>query len=165
MRDEDTTLAKPAHEELRDIHRRIDLLVEQIHALEVTVARGSRFPAWAGGLLVLAAVQIGGQVYLNAELRGDVSRAAEIAIDSSQRNQIVPVIEERVKNLEGRIVGNTSEGWHRKDHDLYAQMIDVKLGAIMQHIEHIEARNKVADGNWDKVRARGLLVEPTGGKQ
>ena len=77
----------------------------------------------------------------------------------------MPVLSEKVKNLEGRIVGKSGEGWHRSDHDLYAQMVDVKLGAIMQHIEHIEARNKVADGNWDKVRARGLLVEPTGGKQ
>ena len=48
---------------------------------------------------------------------------------------------------------------------ILTMMIDVKLGAIMQHIEHIEARNKIADENWNRVRAKGLLVEPTGAKQ
>ena len=51
----------------------------------------------------------------------------------------VAVIEERVKSLESRIVGIGPEGWHRSDHELYAQMMDERNSRIRSRLDIIEA--------------------------
>ena len=43
--------------------------------------------------------------------------------------------------------------------------MDKQIAVNTRELERIHERNKIADDNWNKVRARGLLVEPTGGKQ
>ena len=65
----------------------------------------------------------------------------------------VAVMEERLKALESRIVGIGPEGWHRKDHDLYARMQDerndrikLRLDLIEQKQEQLCARVKNCDG-------------------
>ena len=50
----------------------------------------------------------------------------------------VAVMDERIKSLESRIVGQGPEGWHRKDHDLYAQMMDERNGRIRSRLDAIE---------------------------
>ena len=49
------------------------------------------------------------------------------------------MIEERVKSLESRIVGIGPEGWHRSDHELYAQMMDERNSRIRSRLDIIEA--------------------------
>jgi predicted RNase H-like nuclease (RuvC/YqgF family) len=51
----------------------------------------------------------------------------------------VAVMDERIKSLESRIVGQGPEGWHRKDHDLYAQMMDERNARIRSRLDVIEA--------------------------
>jgi len=52
------------------------------------------------------------------------------------------VTEERIKALEGKIVGIGPEGWHRRDHDLYARMIDERNDRIKLRLETIEAKQE-----------------------
>ena len=121
------------------IHRRLDLLSEQlrhqeqilkqqsgniheldsrVQGIELEVAKGGRFPAWAGGLLVLAVVQIGGQIYLNGQISSDLSRlpameanckAMESAL-SAQRDQVTD-LSARMKSVEDRTTGGTHDRW------------------------------------------------------
>jgi hypothetical protein len=49
-------------------------------------------------------------------------------------------MDERIKALESRIVGQGPEGWHRKDHDLYAKMQDERNDRIKLRLEVIERR-------------------------
>ena len=51
----------------------------------------------------------------------------------------VAVMEERIKSLESRIVGVGPAGWHRSDHDLYAQMMDERNNRIRARLDVIEA--------------------------
>ena len=54
----------------------------------------------------------------------------------------LPLLEERIKGLEGRIVGQGPEGWHRRDHDLYAKMIDERNDRIRARLEAVEKRQE-----------------------
>lgn len=45
-----------------------------------------------------------------------------------------PILGEKIKNLENRIVGQGPEGWHRKDHDLYAQAIEERFKRIEERL-------------------------------
>jgi hypothetical protein len=48
-------------------------------------------------------------------------------------------MEERIKALESRIVGVGPAGWHRADHDLYAQIMDERNNRIKARLDVIEA--------------------------
>jgi hypothetical protein len=48
-------------------------------------------------------------------------------------------MEERIKALESRIVGVGPAGWHRADHDLYAQIMDERNNRIKARLDIIEA--------------------------
>jgi len=49
----------------------------------------------------------------------------------------VPVIHERLKNLEGKIVGRSETGWHRPDHELYAQAMDERFKRLESEIARL----------------------------
>jgi hypothetical protein len=51
-------------------------------------------------------------------------------------------MEERIKSLESRIVGVGPTGWHRADHDLYAQMIDERNNRIRSRLDLVEKRQE-----------------------
>ena len=63
---------------------------------------------------------------------------AKLAEHCEATSAKVAVMDERVKALEGRIVGQGPEGWHRKDHDLYAQMMDERNARIRSRLDTIE---------------------------
>ena len=64
---------------------------------------------------------------------------AKLAEHCEATSAKVAVMDERVKALEARIVGQGPEGWHRKDHDLYAQMMDERNARIRSRLDVIEA--------------------------
>jgi hypothetical protein len=172
-RDDDEVVMAERHNELRDIHHRIDSLkeenerqygslVEKLHALEVAVATGTRFPAaaWvAAAALFLSVIGTAFVTFSKLETAATSSAKAISLIEthmagSSARFQTIqeatvfmdrwsaglPLLEERVKVLEGRIVGQGPEGWHRKDHDLYAQMLDERFARVGGQLEVVEKR-------------------------
>ena len=54
----------------------------------------------------------------------------------------VAVMEERIKSLESRIVGVGPNGWHRSDHELYAEMMDERNSRIRSRLDIIEKRQE-----------------------
>jgi len=177
MRDEDADEASAAirHNELRDIHHRIDSLkeeserqyaslTEKLHALEVAVVRGNRFPAaaWVAAAGIFLTIIGTGFITFNKLETAATSSAKAISLieahmaGSSARFQTIqeatafmdtwstrlPLYEERIKSLEGRIVGQGPEGWHRKDHDLYAKMMDERCQRVVDRIDSIEKKQE-----------------------
>jgi hypothetical protein len=171
--EEDETGVAARHNELRDIHHRIDSLkeenerqynslTEKLHALEVAIATGNRFPAaaWvAAAALFLSVIGTAFVTFSKLETAATSSAKAISLIEahmagSSARfetiqeasafmanwNQRLPLLEERVKALEGRIVGQGPNGWHRTDHDLYARMIDERFARVGGQLEVVEKR-------------------------
>jgi len=149
MRDSDFEL-KTASEELRDIHHRIDVLkndsekqfntlVERLHSVEVTLARGTRFPAaaWVAAIgLAVTVIGTGSVLYSQLQITQQVSIEARNEIrnhirDMGPAENMVWKMDERLKateeTLRTRLVGNTAEGWHRRDHELYAEGIDQRF--------------------------------------
>ena len=175
MRDQDDDEAVMAarHNELRDIHHRIDALkeegerqydslTEKLHALEVAIATGSRFPATAWVAAVGILLTVLGTAFVTfskletAAVTGNkaISLIETHMAGSSARFQTIqeatsfmdrwggalPMLEEWVKVLEGRVVGQGPEGWHRRDHDLYARMIDERFSRAFGQLEVVEKR-------------------------
>jgi hypothetical protein len=54
----------------------------------------------------------------------------------------LPLLENRVKALEEKIVGQGPNGWHRQDHDLYAKMIDERNDRIRARLDAIEKKQE-----------------------
>ena len=77
------------------------------------------------------------QEFRPPRLEPAVSKLAENCEATTSR---VAVMDERIKALESRIVGQGPEGWHRKDHDLYAKMQDERNDRIKLRLEVIERR-------------------------
>jgi hypothetical protein len=175
VRDEDVdeTITAARHNELRDIHHRIDSLkeenerqytslAEKLHSLELAVARGARFPAgaWVAAIGILLTVIGSGFItyhkletaqangvkavaLIERHMEGSGERfaairdATEITTEWARR---LPSMEERLKALEGKVVGQGPEGWHRRDHDLYARMIDERNDRIRSRLDAIETK-------------------------
>ncbi len=139
-------------------------LTDKLHGLEVAVARGNRFPAaaWVAATgIFLTVVGTGAVTFSKLEAAAVTGNKAITLIEShmagsSARFETIqeasrfmadwggrlPLIEERVKSLEGRIVGQGPEGWHRKDHDLYAKMIDERNERIKLRLDTVEKRQE-----------------------
>ena len=79
------------------------------------------------------------QEFRPPRLEPAVAKLAENCEATSAR---VAVMDERVKALEGRIVGQGPEGWHRKDHDLYALMMDERNSRIRSRLDIIEKKQE-----------------------
>ena len=167
-RDEDVTLAKPAHEELAQVHKRIDALkeeveqqhftvVERLHSMELAIARGGRFPVAGWGAFATLLVAIGGavgmQVSANSELRTDIRHLSA----SSERALVL--IEDHI-----RTAGPFREGvrrWEEDVKDLQAKVNHLEQTAVVnvRRLDMIERRNEVADKNWDIVKSKGFMVQ------
>lgn len=175
MRDveQDEPSAAIRHNELRDIHHRIDSLkeenerqyghlIERLHAMEVAIAAGSRFPAtaWvAAAGIFLTVLGTGFMTFNKLETAATSSAKAISLIEThmagssarfaaiqeaeafmSEWNKKLPALAERVVSIEGKIVGQGPEGWHRRDHDLYAKMIDERNDRIRARLDAIELK-------------------------
>jgi hypothetical protein len=190
MRDDDPGEGKTIDAELRDIHHRIDTLkaegesnhktlLERLHAIEVRLAAGWRFPVagWGALVLVLGAV---GTTYLKVEVgntsalkalglieehlkaapahRYNVESMAKFADELRDR---IPALESSVSGIQAtirdRLVGNTSEGWHRRDHELYAEGINARMLALDQRLSVQENRSAQRDNWWQRVWESGVL--------
>jgi hypothetical protein len=184
MRDEDVdeTAMAARHNELRDIHHRIDALKEEnerqytslsekLHSLELAVARGGRFPAgaWVAAIGILVTVVGSGFItyhkletaqangfkavaLIERHMEGSGERFAAIRDASaitSEWEKRLPSMDERIKALEGKVVGQGPEGWHRRDHDLYARMMDERNDRIRARLDIIEKRQ---DQLCDRIR-------------
>ena len=178
MRDtgDDESAAAARHNELRDIHHRIDSLKEEserqynslsekLHGLELAVARGGRFPAgaWVAVVGILLTVIGSGFVtyhkletaqtngvkavaLIEKHMEGSGERFAAIrdaTLVTTEWERRLPSMDERIKALEGKVVGQGPDGWHRRDHDLYAKMIDERNDRIRARLDAIE-KNQAA---------------------
>lgn len=147
----------PLQEELRDVHRRIDALKEEserhfssltdkLHSLEVAVASGNRFPAaaWvAAAGIALSIIGTGAVLFSKLETTGLVATQAFQAIkdhvtEMGPAEQVVWKMDERIKSLESRIVGQGPDGWHRRDHDTYAAMVAEQIKALDRRVSTVE---------------------------
>jgi chaperonin cofactor prefoldin len=170
---DDPDVVAARHNELRDIHHRIDSLkeenerqynslTEKLHALEVAIASGNRFPAaaWvAAAALFVTVIGSGFVTYHKLEtaqnngikaialiekhMEGSGERFAAIREANAVTNEWekrLPALESRVKTLEDRIVGQGPNGWHRPDHELYAKMMDERNDRIKLRLDTIEKR-------------------------
>jgi hypothetical protein len=52
--------------------------------------------------------------------------------------KMVYMLDERVKSLEGRIVGQGPNGWHKQDHENYADAVDAKFESIETKLKYLE---------------------------
>ncbi len=152
-------MSTPEHDELRDIHRRIDdlksenerqfnSLTDKLHGLEVAVARGGRFPVGAYGAAAAILLAVAGAAFhTNQQLTvvGHIAADAKQAINNhitamGPAEQTVWKMDERIKSLEARVVGNTSEGWHRRDHDVYAEGVKAEIKRLDARIDALNSR-------------------------
>lgn len=166
--DSDESGIAARHNELRDIHHRIDALKEEnerqfhsitkdLHALEVAVARGGKFPAaaWVAAVgLGITVVGTGGVLFAKLETTYIIAKQAVEAIQTHV-TEMVPAqnlvwqMDERIKGLEGKIVGIGPNGWHRADHDLYAKMMDERNERIKLRLDAMEKKQEFL---CDRVR-------------
>ena len=176
MSQDDPDVVAARHNELRDIHHRIDSLkqeserqydhlIERLHALEVAIATGGRFPAtaWVAAAALFVTVLGSGFItyhkletaqangvkaitLIERHMEGSGERFAAIRDASAvtmEWEKRLPSMDERIKALEGRIVGQGPNGWHRQDHDLYAKMMDERNERIKIRLDVIE-KNQAA---------------------
>jgi anti-sigma-K factor RskA len=66
-----------------------------------------------------------------------------------------------------RTAGPFREGvsrWERDNADLQKRMdaCSERQAVVMSRLDRVEERNKIADANWAKLIARGLLLDKTG---
>jgi len=123
------------HEELRDIHSRIDALqhetqsnhrdlTSKLHSLEVAVARGSRFPAaaWvAAASIVLSVVGTGGVLFSKLEAADEHATKA------------LNLIEQHQAGSSGR--------WQNIERcDQITRRWDSELPALTERVRSLEAR-------------------------
>lgn len=150
---------------LRDeSERQFRELEKGLHSLEVAVARGNRFPASAGvaaAALLVSVLGTGAILYTKLEtananaskalllieqhLSGASARAEAIehaTAVSTEWERRLPAIDERVKSLETRIVGQGPNGWHRADHEEYAKRRDAELETLRRRLDVLETRRK-----------------------
>ncbi len=170
MRDEDTE-ERSTQAELRDLHHRIDSLKEEserqyssltdkLHALEVAIARGNRFPAaaWvAAAAIVLSTIGTGSVLFSKLVAADEHASKALTLIEEHLKaapahrynverigsqvdewREAIPLVAERVKNLESRIVGQGPDGWHRRDHETYAAMVAEQVKALDRRVSVVE---------------------------
>lgn len=139
----DTDLQDPHNLELGHVYERLKKLEEgqgevqkTLHAVQLKLAEGPRFPNYVPVLMASILLFLAGQVIIGLIWGGGINAEVSNLQGTLSLCEKCPVIEERVKNLEGRVVGNTADGWRRRDHELYAEAInrrfealEVKLGA------------------------------------
>lgn len=175
MSSDDPDVVAARHNELRDIHHRIDSLkqeserqydhlIERLHALEVAIATGNRFPATAYVAAIGILLTVLGTAFVTFSKLESAATTGAKAISliethmagSSARFQTIneatqfmdrwgaglPLLEGRVKALEEKIVGQGPEGWHRRDHDLYAKMIDERSERTKLRLDAVEKRQE-----------------------
>jgi hypothetical protein len=184
MRDEDTIYSKPASDELRDVHHRLDKLdehlsslkeqvsndrletIKQFAAVREAVATRVRFPGAAYGAaatLLVAIVGTGFVLFGQLQAAASDSHKALTLIEdhlkaapthrynveslskfSDDVKDRLPKVEAEVSSIQEtirtRLVGNTSEGWHRRDHELYAQAIDERFKRLELEIERLRGK-------------------------
>jgi len=140
---DDPDVVAARHNELRDIHHRIDSLkqeserqydhlIERLHALEVAIATGNRFPATAYVAAIGILLTVLGTAFVTFSKLESAATTGAKAISliethmagSSARFQTIneatqfmdrwgaglPLLEGRVKALEEKIVGQGPEG-------------------------------------------------------
>jgi hypothetical protein len=156
---------------------------KQFAAVKEAVATRARFPGAAYGAaatLLVAIVGTGfvlfGQLQAAAadsrkaltlieeHLKADpthrytVENLAKFADDVKDR---LPKVEAEVSSIQEtlrtRLVGNTSEGWHRRDHESYAEAVNARMAALDQRLTAQENRSAQRDGWWQRVWESGVL--------
>jgi len=196
--------------ELRTTVKEFD---DRVKDVEITLARGTRFPPWAGGIVTALVVQIGTTVWwasgINASVQGlpqleqrltsafqgmrnTESQISNVhtehlrirnELDSIQKRTLegaddrwrkrddearmaefgkhmaseIRRIEDKVTVLDGKVVGHSEAGWHKSDHQLYAEKVDTQLNALEKRLVAQEERSKLRDVWWDKLRELGAL--------
>ena len=128
--------------ELGHVYERLKKLEEgqkgvqdTLHAVQLKLAEGPRFPSWLPVIMVSILLFLAGQVIVGLIWGGRINSDVTNLQGHLELCDRCPIIEERVKNLEGRVVGQGPDGWHRRDHELYATAIEERFRRIEMLIE------------------------------
>jgi len=91
--------------------------------------------------------------------RDDESRMAEFQryLDSEIKR-----IEEKIATIDSKVVGRTDSGWHRSDHNNYAEMVEQRFKNVEKTLSNHESRNVERDGWWRQLWASGVVKEGRG---
>ena len=186
---------------------------DRVKEVEITLARGTRFPSWAAGIVTALVVQIGTTVWWASGITATVQdlpqleqrltsafqgmRATENNLSNIQTEQLrlrneldniqkrtlegtddrwrkrddearmaefgkymaseIRRIEDKVTVLDTKVVGKSDAGWHRADHQLYAEKIDIQFQALDKRLSAQEERSRQRDTLWDRLRESGLF--------
>ena len=123
------------YERLKQLETGQKSMQDTLHAVQLKLAEGPRFPSWLPVIMVSILLFLAGQVVIGLLWGGRINSDVASLRARLELCERCPVIEERVKHLEGRIVGNTSDGWHRRDQELYATGIEERFKRIEVLIE------------------------------
>jgi len=164
----DTSFSKPARAELSDIQHRLDKLDDRMHNVEVALARGARFPAWAGGLLALALGQLGGQIYLNGQVTNKVEALPALKAQCDECDRKITQVREkqvevlsRLGELEVKAREGTDDRWRKAD-DVRAmtelnRYLDERFKESDRRIKTQEDRSAERDRWWQQLWGSGVM--------
>jgi len=203
---------------VRDLRSTVKEFDNRVKEVEITLARGARFPPWAGGIVTALVVQIGTTVWwasgINASVQGlpDLEQRLTSAfqgmrnseavvttiqgehlrmrqeLDNIQRRTIegtddrwrkrddearmaefqryldseIKRIEERIGSIDSKVVGRGDAGWHRADHNSYAEMVEHRFKAVENNLSSHERRNVERDSWWRQLWSSGVIKEGRG---
>lgn len=123
------------YERLKKLEEGQKAVQDTLHAVQLKLAEGPRFPNWLPVIMVSILLFLAGQVIVGLIWGGRINSDVTNLQGHLELCDRCPVIEERVRNLEGRVVGQGPDGWHRRDHDLYATAIEERFRRIEMLID------------------------------
>lgn len=135
--------------------------------LKEAIHERSQFP-WSAkiGITAILVTVLGGGFKIYSDLNEGLTTArVELRESTNVAHKALQMIDSHIATA-----GPFREGvarWQKDMEQCEARLavMDKQVAVNTMRLEHIEARNKIADANWDRVRAKGLLVEATGEKQ
>lgn len=133
---------------------------------EAISTRG-RFPWQANvGIAAILVTVFGGGLKVYADVQeGLTTVRVELRESTGVARKALTLIEEHIATAGPVRVGivDLKDDMHQCQERI--ERMDKQIAINTRELERIHERNKIADENWNRVRAKGLLVEPTGGKQ
>lgn len=139
-------------DEVKSLHTGQNNLLRDVNDLRLAVAQTGK-PNWA--IVAVFVVQTAGAVYWGG------SMSAQMANVIQQTQHLSTVVEEHVRTA-GPVRAN-AERCERLLGEMEGRVrtVESKQQVVLQRLDQIDKRNTIADANWEKIRAKGYLVEST----
>lgn len=155
-----------------DIHRRLDRLDDRLKEVEVAIARGARFPAWGGTVLVAMVLQLGASVYWGGQLTQKVDSLPSLKAqcDDCERKiadvrAVQQVVIQRLSEVEKTAAGGTDDRWRKRDDEARMaeaqRYMDTRFAALEHRVEQQEVRSVERDRWWQRIWGSGIFKGAT----